>query len=621
MGSYIALKPAGAVFKGLCPFHNDIATVLRRRSPRQNVPLLGVRQVWRRLSVHSGIRESRFPRGAGTARAAGRHRLTRRGTAKSLDAAPMLDAVRWAADRYHESCCSIRRLRRDGAALSRRAAVDRRDGSAVAARLRRRLAGDWLGASRPASAGADRTARRCRADCAEPSERRLITTGSATGSCSPSGTCADRWSDSAGESCPSRPCGPGAEILNSCDTPLFKKSDLIYGLDQARLAGQSAGCLAVVEGYTDVLMAHQMGVANVVATMGTALTARTSVQLRRYSPRVVLVYDADEGGTTGVDRALELFPQEDVDLAIATLPEGMDPCDLLVSSRGRTVWQSALRRRRTALDFKLDQALRRTAGGRGGRQSAGGRCRCRRARLGAGRAAGTAGRLKRELVLDAHRPPVRPAGRSRVLGAARRDCAGRRREPPRGRAAEEAATVTSARSAAADRSNANCSKCCWPTRIWSPWPATRSRRRKSSIPGFGGCWSGLYDLLDEGEVPDTRPRCGYGSLTVPSYGQCLRMQVVGRLHSDRPVGLAICKRCRRVARTSDRELQTSFRRLGITMQRRTTERSFRQRVAAPPAEMRGRSTTDGGFGIGSDSGRRLGSARPPSCRGGRPPAG
>src|SRR5207245_11334088 len=73
------------------------------------------------------------------------------------------------------------------------------------------------------------------------------------------------------------------KYYNSCDTPLFSKSDLIYGIDRAKLAGQTAGSLAVVEGYTDVLMAHQMGVANVVATMGTALTARHVQLLRRYS--------------------------------------------------------------------------------------------------------------------------------------------------------------------------------------------------------------------------------------------------------------------------------------------------------------------------------------------------
>ena len=61
-----------------------------------------------------------------------------------------------------------------------------------------------------------------------------------------------------------------------------------------------AGYLAVVEGYTDVMMAHQCGVPQVVATMGTALNARHVAQLRRYVPKVVLVFDADDGGETGV---------------------------------------------------------------------------------------------------------------------------------------------------------------------------------------------------------------------------------------------------------------------------------------------------------------------------------
>src|SRR5262249_50242072 len=123
----------------------------------------------------------------------------------------------------------------------------------------------------------------------------------------------------------------GPKYYNSSDTPLFSKSAQLYGLDRARQAGADTGYLAVVEGYTDVLMAHQMGVAHVVATMGTALNARHVRQLRRFRvPRVVLVFDADAGGASGVDRALEVFVSEDVDLAVATLPTGLDPCDLLL---------------------------------------------------------------------------------------------------------------------------------------------------------------------------------------------------------------------------------------------------------------------------------------------------
>ena len=165
-----------------------------------------------------------------------------------------------------------------------------------------------------------------------------------------------------------RPVGFGGRILpnsplasrapkyyNSRDTPLFSKSEqpVRHGHGAARGAAK-AGYLAVVEGYTDVLMAHQMGVGHVVATMGTALNARHVQQLRRFAPRVVLVFDADAGGDTGVDRALEIFASQDVDLAVATLPAGLDPCDLLVQ-QGPDAFRTVLDGAVDALEFKLNQ--------------------------------------------------------------------------------------------------------------------------------------------------------------------------------------------------------------------------------------------------------------------------
>src|SRR5438045_2473522 len=149
------------------------------------------------------------------------------------------------------------------------------------------------------------------------------------------------------------------KYYNSSETPLFSKSDVLYGLDLARHAGASLGYLAVVEGYTDVMMAHQCGVPQVVATMGTALNARHVAQLRRYTPKVVLVYDADAGGTTGVERALELFVGQDVELAVATLPDGLDPCDLLSQPDGVETFNRILGGARHALDFALDRLLER----------------------------------------------------------------------------------------------------------------------------------------------------------------------------------------------------------------------------------------------------------------------
>jgi DNA primase len=149
------------------------------------------------------------------------------------------------------------------------------------------------------------------------------------------------------------------KYYNSAETPLFSKSDVLYGLDLARHAGASAGYLAVVEGYTDVMMAHQCGVPQVVATMGTALNPRHVAQLRRSVSKVVLVYDADAGGFTGVDRALEIFVSQDVELAVATLPDGLDPCDLLVRSDGVETFKKILTSAVDALDFKLNRLLER----------------------------------------------------------------------------------------------------------------------------------------------------------------------------------------------------------------------------------------------------------------------
>ncbi len=151
-----------------------------------------------------------------------------------------------------------------------------------------------------------------------------------------------------------------AKYINSAETPLFKKSELIYGLDLARHAGTAAGCLALVEGYTDVMMAHQCGAAHVVATMGTALTGSNVLQLRRYAAKVVLVFDGDEAGEKATDKALELFwGQHDCDITVTTLPDGLDPCDLLATAGGPDKFHAALAAARPVLDYKFDSLLAR----------------------------------------------------------------------------------------------------------------------------------------------------------------------------------------------------------------------------------------------------------------------
>ena len=81
----------------------------------------------------------------------------------------------------------------------------------------------------------------------------------------------------------------------------------------------------VVEGYTDVIMSHQYGVTNVVSVLGTSLTSQHVTLLRRYADRIVLLFDPDVAGDLAVDRAVEVFLTQPVEVLIATLPEKTRP--------------------------------------------------------------------------------------------------------------------------------------------------------------------------------------------------------------------------------------------------------------------------------------------------------
>src|SRR5205823_6883522 len=121
-----------------------------------------------------------------------------------------------------------------------------------------------------------------------------------------------------------------AKYLNSPETPLFSKSKSIYGIDLARQKIVETRTVAVVEGYTDVVMAHQFGASNVVSILGTAMTEQHVAILRRFADRIVLLFDADTAGDLAVNRAVELFLTQPVEIAIASMPEGVDPDEYLL---------------------------------------------------------------------------------------------------------------------------------------------------------------------------------------------------------------------------------------------------------------------------------------------------
>jgi len=143
-----------------------------------------------------------------------------------------------------------------------------------------------------------------------------------------------------------------AKYVNSPETPLFSKSQLLYGLDAARDAIVKARTAIVTEGYTDCLMAHQSGIAHAVAALGTAFGERHLQLLRRYTERIVLVLDGDEAGRRRTDQLLEMFIAEPVDLRILTLPDELDPCDFL-RSRGRAAFEELLAGAVDALEHKF----------------------------------------------------------------------------------------------------------------------------------------------------------------------------------------------------------------------------------------------------------------------------
>jgi DNA primase len=363
VGAYIALRPVGPTFKGLCPFHDDRRPSLDVDPRRQRYRCWACGKFGDVLSFIQEHEKISFPEALELlARRAGITLEKTGDSQQNRSRALMLEVMRWAADQFH--CC----LLDDPAAEQARLYLGQRQLSGETVR-RFQLGfapgeGNWLvGLAREADLSTE-----------------ILEQAGLIAARSEGFGHYDRFRDRVmfpirdarghvvgfgGRILPSSPSllrdNPPPKYYNSAETILFSKSENLYGIDQARQAGASAGYLAVVEGYTDVLMAHQYGIGQVVATMGTALNSRHVSQLRRFVPQVVLVFDGDEAGDKGVDRALEVFIRHDLDLKVAVLPQGLDPCDLLVQ-QGAAPLETALTNAVDVLEFKLNRVLSAVAG-------------------------------------------------------------------------------------------------------------------------------------------------------------------------------------------------------------------------------------------------------------------
>jgi len=147
-----------------------------------------------------------------------------------------------------------------------------------------------------------------------------------------------------------------AKYYNSRESVVFPKSRLVYGLNWARDAIKAAGSAIVVEGYADCVKLHQAGFGNTLATLGTSLTETQVSVMKRFSPRIVLLYDGDDAGVRAAKRAVSLFLAQDVELRVLVLPDELDP-DEYIEAHGAAALKQLLDEAPEAWEFYYQQLV------------------------------------------------------------------------------------------------------------------------------------------------------------------------------------------------------------------------------------------------------------------------
>jgi len=143
------------------------------------------------------------------------------------------------------------------------------------------------------------------------------------------------------------------KYLNSPDTPLYSKGKLLYGLNFSKDAIRDAGTVILVEGYTDFSALFQAGIRNVVASLGTALTAWQVGQAMRFASRMVINYDGDSAGMAAAARAVPLGVEKGLNVEVLVLPEDKDP-DAFIKKNGRDRYLALQKKAVSGLKFLID---------------------------------------------------------------------------------------------------------------------------------------------------------------------------------------------------------------------------------------------------------------------------
>ncbi len=147
-----------------------------------------------------------------------------------------------------------------------------------------------------------------------------------------------------------------AKYINSPQTKLFNKSRLLYGYDLAKESIYKNRKLIVCEGYLDVVMFHQAGFTEAVATLGTALTTEHLPLLRKGDPKIILAYDGDKAGVAAALKAAQMLSASGFDGGVVLFPDGQDPADLIAKGQSEAV-AKLLREAKPLIPFVLEKTI------------------------------------------------------------------------------------------------------------------------------------------------------------------------------------------------------------------------------------------------------------------------
>ena len=348
VGETVALKRAGTVHKGLCPFHaektpsfvvtpdretwhcfgcgehGDIFTFLMRRDG------LDFREALTRLAEKAGVELSEH---------SAREDRHRRRLREALEA-----AIAW----YREVLLQARQADAARAYLAERGLTDEtleRFGVGYALN-------NWEAMTKRLRAKGFTDAELTAAGLASPSNRGGVYDRFRGRIIIPIRDASGRAIGLGGRILPD---GEGPKYLNSPATALFDKSRTLYGIDLAKGAIRREKLAVIVEGYTDVMAAHQAGFANVVASLGTALTAGQVELANRYADAVALAYDVDLAGETATQRGLleELGPVVSK-VRVIRIPAGKDPDELIRTDPDQ--WRQAVADAAELLPYFMQRA-------------------------------------------------------------------------------------------------------------------------------------------------------------------------------------------------------------------------------------------------------------------------